>query len=155
MGKRTHIVIGGTSGLGLAVARELVRRDHQVIVLGNMEDEVERIGQESGLIGLVCDVSNGALLEQTIKHIFTTYGEIHGVAHCAAMWAGGPLAEFSRDQIRRAIDVNVLGVTYVLQALLEQLSEQGSGNVVVIGAAAVHQAHPGIPLYGATKAFVD
>jgi NAD(P)-dependent dehydrogenase (short-subunit alcohol dehydrogenase family) len=125
MGARTFVVVGGTSGLGLAVARLLVD-EYQVVVLGDQADEVSAVTDELGCAG---------------------------VADCASMWAGGDLDNLSPDRIRRAVDVNVLGTTFVIKEALHQMRRQGRGNVVYVGAMAVTQPRPGIPVYRATKSY--
>lgn len=148
----TYVVDGGTSGLGLAVAR-LLAPEHRVVVLGDVPAEVADIRDELGCDGLVCDVSQADQVQRAFAEIVQRYGEIDGLAHCAAMWAGGALEELSPERIRRAVEVNVLGTTYLLREVLMQMRRQGYGNVVYVGALAVDVPRPGIPLYRATKSF--
>ncbi|MFU8871745.1 SDR family oxidoreductase [Micromonospora sp. SL4-19] len=152
MGARSFIVVGGTSGLGLAVARLLVE-EHQVAVLGDVRDEVAEVSDELGCAGVVCDVSSYEQVRQAFAEVVDRYGTIDGVATCASVWAGGDLAELSPQHIRRAVEVNALGTTYVLKEALRHLHRQGFGNVVYVGAMAVTKARPGIPVYRATKSY--
>ncbi|WP_158630811.1 MULTISPECIES: SDR family NAD(P)-dependent oxidoreductase [Micromonospora] len=152
MGARTFVVVGGTSGLGLAVARLLVG-GHRVAVVGDAPDEVAAVTDDLGCAGAVCDVSSYEQVRQAFAEVADRYGEIDGVAACASMWAGGDLADLSPERIRRAVDVNVLGTTFVIKEALHQMRRQGRGNVVYIGAMAVAKPRPGIPVYRATKSY--
>ncbi|WP_167517497.1 SDR family NAD(P)-dependent oxidoreductase [Micromonospora orduensis] len=152
MAARTFIVVGGTSGLGLAVARLLVD-EHRVVVLGDAADEVAAATNDLGCAGLVCDVSSYDHVRRAFGEVVDRYGEIDGVAARASMWAGGDLADLSPERIRRTVEVNVLGTTFVLKEALEHLRRQGYGTVVYIGAMAVTQPRPGIPVYRATKSY--
>jgi NAD(P)-dependent dehydrogenase (short-subunit alcohol dehydrogenase family) len=152
MGTRTFVVVGGTSGLGLAVARLLVD-EYQVAVLGDQADEVAAVTDELGCAGGVCDISSYDQVREAFAEIADRYGAIDGVADCASMWAGGDLEDLSPDRIRRAVDVNVLGTTFVIKEALHQMRRQGRGNVVYVGAMAVTQPRPGIPVYRATKSY--
>lgn len=148
---KTFVVIGGTSGLGLEVAR-LLAPEHRVVILGDRDDEVKNAATDVGCDGVTCDVSQYDQVERAFDEI-AMHGAVHGVAHCAAMWAGGALTELEPETIRRAVEVNVLGPTYVLRESLRHMRAQGHGNVVYVGAIAVDAARPGIPLYRATKSY--
>ncbi|MBQ0901488.1 SDR family oxidoreductase [Micromonospora sp. U21] len=152
MGARTFVVVGATSGLGLAVARLLVD-EHHVVVLGNVAAEVAAVTDELGCAGAVCDVSSYEQVRDAFAKVVGRYGTIDGVAACASMWAGGDLADLSVEHIRRAVEINVLGTTYLFRETLEHLHRQGYGNVVYVGAMAVTSPRPGIPVYRATKSY--
>ncbi|PZG00757.1 SDR family NAD(P)-dependent oxidoreductase [Micromonospora deserti] len=152
MGARTFVVVGGTSGLGLAVAR-LLAHDHRVAVLGDVADEVATVSGELGCTGLVCDTSAYEQVRDSFARVVDRYGAIDGVATCASVWAGGDLADLTPAHIRRAVEVNALGTTYVCKEALHQLRRQGYGNLVYVGAMAVVKPRPGIPVYRATKSY--
>jgi NAD(P)-dependent dehydrogenase (short-subunit alcohol dehydrogenase family) len=146
------VVVGGTSGLGREVAGQLVP-DRRVVVISDVEEEVAATVRALGCDGMVCDVSHYDRVQHTLKEIVSRYGTIRGLAHCAAVWAGGPLEHFPHEVIRRVIEVNVLGAAYVLKEAVSRMLEQGGGNIVYVGAMAVQVPRPGIPLYRATKNF--
>ncbi|MFI6759893.1 SDR family oxidoreductase [Micromonospora sp. NPDC050417] len=152
MGAKTFVVAGGTSGLGLEIARMLTV-DHRVFVLGNVADEVAATTSELECAGTTCDVSSYDQVAHALDEVSRRYGAIDGLAHCASMWAGGALEEMSPEALHKAIDVNVLGTAYLLRETLIRMREQGRGNVVYIGALAVEKPRPGIPVYRATKNF--
>ncbi|MFI7075286.1 SDR family oxidoreductase [Micromonospora sediminicola] len=152
MGARTFVVVGGTSGLGLAVARLLVD-EHRVVVLGDVPDEVATVVDELGCAGQICDVSSYEQVRDAFAEVVDRYGVIDGVAACASMWAGGDLADLSPERIRRAVEINALGATYVFKEVLHHLRRQGHGNLLYIGALAVTKPRPGIPIYRATKSY--
>ncbi|MFD0744341.1 SDR family NAD(P)-dependent oxidoreductase [Phytohabitans flavus] len=148
---KTFVVIGGTSGLGLEVAR-LLAPDNRVVVVGDRVGEVKDVAAELGCDGMTCDVSKYDQVERAFGEI-AMHGAVHGVAHCAAMWVGGALGELAPEKIHRAVEVNVLGPTYVLRESLRRMRAQGYGNAVYVGAIAVDAARPGIPVYRATKSY--
>lgn len=152
MGARTFVVVGGTSGLGLAVARLLVD-EHQVAVLGDVPEEVAAVAEELGCAGGVCDVSSYDQVHAAFAEVVDRYDVIDGVVACASMWAGGDLGDLSPQHIRRAVEINALGTTYVLKEALHHLRRQDHGNVVYVGAMAVTKPRPGIPVYRATKSY--
>ena len=152
MSARTFVVVGGTSGLGLAVARLLVDR-HQVAVLGDVPTEVAAVADELGCAAGICDVTRYEQVRDALAEVVRRFGTIDGVVTCASVWAGGDLADLSVEHIRRAVEVNALGTTYLLREALHHLHRQGYGNVVYVGAMAVTKPRPGIPVYRATKSY--
>lgn len=146
------MVAGGTSGLGLAVARLLVE-EHRVVVLGDVPGEVAAVADELQCAGIVCDISSYEQVRDAFAETVDRYDVIDGVVACASMWAGGALDDLSPERIRRAVEVNVLGTTYVCKEALHHLRRQNFGNLVYVGAMAVTQARPGIPVYRATKSY--
>ncbi|MDG4789173.1 SDR family NAD(P)-dependent oxidoreductase [Micromonospora sp. WMMD1102] len=152
MDSRTFVVDGGTSGLGLEVAR-ILAADHRVVILGNAPEEVSRTRDELGCDGIVCDMSRSDQVRDALAEVADRYGPIDGLAHCAAIWAGGRLEELSPETIRQAVEVNVLGTAYLLHEALLRMRDQGYGNIVYVSALATDVPRPGIPLYRATKSF--
>ncbi len=148
----TFVVVGGTSGLGLAVARLLIGR-HRVVVVGDEPWEVAAVADELDCPGAACDIASYEQVRELFEGVVERYGVIGGVADCASVWAGGDLLDLDPERIRRAVEVNVLGTTYVLKEALHHLTRQGHGNVVYVGALAVTRARPGIPVYRATKSY--
>lgn len=152
MNAKTFVVTGGTSGLGLEVAR-ILAADHQVVVLGDMEQEVATVSRELGCEGVTCDVSQYDEVRRVVTDIAARHGSIDGLAHCAGVWAGDALEDVPPERIRRAVEVNVLGTAYLIREALIRMKEQGRGNIVYVGATAVDMPRPKIPIYRATKSF--
>ncbi|PZG09820.1 hypothetical protein C1I95_28615 [Micromonospora craterilacus] len=148
----TFVVVGGTSGLGLAVARRLLGRQ-RVVVVGDEPWEVAAVADELDCPGAACDITSYEQVRELFAGVVERYGVIGGVAHCASVWAGGDLLDLNPERIRRAVEVNVLGTTYVLKEALHHLTRQRQGNVVYVGALAVTRSRPGIPVYRATKSY--
>ncbi|WP_173081458.1 SDR family NAD(P)-dependent oxidoreductase [Phytohabitans rumicis] len=146
---RTFVVVGGTSGLGLEVARILVP-DHRVVVLGDQPEEVKQVAADLGCDGMACDVARYDQVRSAFDEIG---GELDGLVHCAARWIGGRLEDLAPEAIQRAVEVNVLGTAYVLREALRRMHRHGHGNIVYVGAVAVDVPRPGIPVYRATKCF--
>lgn len=152
MAARTFVVVGGTSGLGLETAR-ILNAEHEVVVLGNVAAEVANVRADLGCDALTCDIANADQVRQAFDTVEARHGAMDGVADCASMWAGGALEDMPVEAVRRAIEVNVLGTTFVLREALQRMKRQGRGNIVYVGAVAVDVPRPGIPLYRATKSY--
>jgi len=153
-------VTGGTSGLGLALVRELLGRGARVAFVARGRDRVERIAREHpGAHGIVGDVS----LKEDIHPIaIQVIGELGGVdvlVNNASDLGPAPLkllADTDCEEVERALDTNLLGPFRLTRALLGALAasaRQRRGAVVLnVSSDAAISPYPSWGAYGASKA---
>ena len=153
MGARTFVVVGGTSGLGLAVARLLVD-EHQVVVFGNVPAEVAAATDELGCDGAVCDISSYEQVRDGLRR-----GGASATARSTG-WRPAPRCgrAASWRTCRWSTSAGPWRSTFWASRTCcgrrwEHLHRQGHGNVVYIGALALAAPRPGIPVYRATKSY--
>jgi NAD(P)-dependent dehydrogenase (short-subunit alcohol dehydrogenase family) len=158
-GRRVAIT-GGTSGLGLALVRELLGRGAHVAFVARGRDRVERIAREHpGAHGIVGDVS----LKEDIHPIaIQVIGELGGVdvlVNNASDLGPAPLkllADTDCEEVERAVATNVLGPFRLTKALLGALSasarERGGAVVLNVSSDAAISPYPSWGAYGASKA---
>ncbi|MFI6326299.1 SDR family NAD(P)-dependent oxidoreductase [Nonomuraea sp. NPDC050556] len=143
------LVTGGSSGMGLAVARRLLAEGAQVIVTGR---DKARLDALDGVLAVPGDVSNLSDLDTLMSTISERYGRLDVVFANAGVAAFGPLGETGEAEFDRVMDINVKGVFFTLQKALPLLSD---GAAIVINASwTLHRGMPGASLYAATKAAV-
>jgi len=153
-------VTGGTSGLGLALVRELLGRGARVPFVARGRDRVERIAREHrGAHGIVGDVS----LKEDIHPIaIQVIGELGGVdvlVNNASDLGPAPLkllADTECEEVERALDTNLLGPFRLTRALLGALAasarERGGAVVLNVSSDAAISPYPSWGAYGASKA---
>ena len=153
-------ITGGTSGLGLALVRELLGRGAHVAFVARGRDRVERIAREHpGAHGIVGDVS----LKEDIHPIaIQVIGELGGVdvlVNNASDLGPAPLkllADTDCEEVERALDTNLLGPFRLTRALLGALAasaRQRRGAVVLnVSSDAAISPYPSWGAYGASKA---
>ena len=153
-------ITGGTSGLGLALVRELLGRGAHVAFVARGRDRVERIAREHpGAHGVVGDVS----LKEDIHPIaIQVIGELGGVdvlVNNASDLGPAPLkllADTDCEEVERALDTNLLGPFRLTRALLGALAasarERGGAVVLNVSSDAAISPYPSWGAYGASKA---
>jgi NAD(P)-dependent dehydrogenase (short-subunit alcohol dehydrogenase family) len=153
-------ITGGTSGLGLALVRELLGRGAHVAFVARGRDRVERIAREHpGAHGIVGDVS----LKEDIHPIaIQVIGELGGVdvlVNNASDLGPAPLkllADTDCEEVERALDTNLLGPFRLTRALLGALAasarERGGAVVLNVSSDAAISPYPSWGAYGASKA---
>jgi len=134
------VVTGGASGIGLATARELGRRNARVVIadieaaalasaVGQLEDE----GVEA--FGIECDVTSFDAVQSLAAESFERLGAVHVVFNNAGVALGGPVAALTHDEWRWIVDVDLWGPIHGVEAFLPRLLEQREGGHLLFTAS--------------------
>lgn len=152
-------VTGGTSGLGLALVKQLTHDGAQVAFVARSAVDVERVTKETGAIGIVGDVSQKDDIYPTALQITGNLGGLDVLINNASSLGPtplAPLADTNCEDLEEALLVNVVGPFRLTKALLGALAaaarEGRGGTVVNISSDAAVNAHPGWGAYGTSKA---
>src|ERR671938_1956220 len=153
-------VTGGTSGLGLALVRELLGRGAHVAFVARTRERVERVArEEAGAHGIVGDVSSKDDIYPIAVQVVGELGGVDVLINNASDLGPVPLAMLSDtecEDLERAFATNVLGpfrLTKALMGALASSAREGRGAVVLnISSDAAVNAYPGWGAYGASKA---
>jgi NAD(P)-dependent dehydrogenase (short-subunit alcohol dehydrogenase family) len=134
------VIVGGTSGIGLASAQRLGREGYRVVITGRTQ---ARIDEAVGRIGGTA--SGQALDYADAAGIATAFAQIGAFDHLVLAGAGpaawGAFAELSREALRAAFDSKFWGYFDTLKAALPYLADRGS--VTLVAGAAARVALPG------------
>jgi NAD(P)-dependent dehydrogenase (short-subunit alcohol dehydrogenase family) len=153
-------ITGATSGLGLALVRELLDRSAQVAFVARSRERVERVVREQhGAHGIVGDVSKKEDAYPIAMQIVGALGGLDVLINNASDLGPAflmPLADTECEDMERALATNVLGPFRLTKALLGSLASsarEGCGAVVVnISSDAALTPYPLWGAYGASKA---
>ncbi|MDP9101467.1 MAG: SDR family NAD(P)-dependent oxidoreductase [Actinomycetota bacterium] len=146
------LITGGASGFGLEVARQLVRRGDQVVLLDVDVAGGRQAADELGATFLPCDVSSydevlGATAEAAAVHDGLDLVFLNaGIAS-----ACGVDSDFDLLAYRRAMGINLDGVVFGVHAALPHLRRRGGGSIVCTASMAGLTGTPFDPIYGANK----
>ncbi|WOC10985.1 hypothetical protein MP11Mi_00450 [Gordonia sp. MP11Mi] len=143
----------------MALARELARRGHSVILVArrgeildvlatelrsryNVDAEVRAVDlSDLAAVGVLCDELRGR--------------DISVLCNNAGIATFGPIAESDLEYERAQVRLNANAVHDLTLAVLPQMVERGSGGILMVGSAAGNMAIPNNATYAATKAFVN
>lgn len=158
-GRRVAIT-GGTSGLGLALVHELLKRGADVAFVARGRDRVERIAAEHNRAhGIVGDVANKNDIHPVAIQILGALGGLDILINNASDLGPVPLqllGDTECEDLERALAANVLGPFRLTKTLLGALSgsaREGRGALVLnVSSDAAVNAYAGWGAYGASKA---
>jgi NAD(P)-dependent dehydrogenase (short-subunit alcohol dehydrogenase family) len=153
-------ITGGTSGLGLALVRELLNRSAQVAFVARSRDGVARVLNEyADAHGITGDVSKKEAIHPIAMQILGALGGVDVLINNASDLGPAPLAllaDTECEEFERALATNVLGPFRLTKALLGSLAasaREGRGAIVLnISSDAAVSAYPRWGAYGASKA---
>lgn len=153
-------ITGGTSGLGLALVRELLDRGAQVAFVARGRDGAERVEHRyPGSHGIVGDVSKKSDIHPIAIQVVGMLGGLDVLINSASALGPVPLAllaDTDCEDLERALATNVLGPFRLTKALLGALASsarEGRGAVVLnISSDAAINAYPRWGAYGVSKA---
>ncbi|MBN1617879.1 SDR family oxidoreductase [Candidatus Dojkabacteria bacterium] len=123
------LITGGTSGLGLSIAKALIAERAIVHVISHRTESITRAVKEvesKDLFAHLADVSNFKDLESVSKKV----GAIDILINNAGIWLSGELEENSPEEISRVIDVNLKGVIFSTKAFLPNLEKSKSAFIL-------------------------
>ena len=151
---RAVVVTGASSGIGLASALRLARSGWRVLGGVRTEEAAAEL-REGGVEPLQLDVTD---TEQIAAAVDAAGSELQGLVDNAGIAVAAPLELVPLGELRRQLEVNVVGQVAVLQALLPAL-RRGRGRVVLMGSVGGRSALPFLGPYAASKhaleAFAD
>ncbi len=150
------IVTGSSSGIGAATARLLHLAGAFPVLAARRADRIETLGKLlGGALAVRTDVTDAADITRLVDLTLDRHGRIDGLVNNAGVALHQPLDVLDLDEFRRVLDLNVVSVVAMTQAVLPAMRAQGSGRIVNISSGTTRMARPGVGAYAATKAAVN
>jgi NAD(P)-dependent dehydrogenase (short-subunit alcohol dehydrogenase family) len=151
---KTALVTGGSSGIGLAIARRFAEEGAHVFITGRRQAQLDAaVALIGGRVDAVQgDVTNTADLERLFDHIG------RGADRLDILVASSGTSEFStldtatEAHFDKVFDLNVRGMVFTVQRAVRQMADGGA--IVLVGSIAGNVGNPGFGTYSATKAAV-
>lgn len=147
---RTALLTGATGGLGRAIAMALAARGASVTLSARKAEALEALAAElpgEGHGVLVADLAEPEAAEQLAAEA----GQIDILLANAGLPGSGWLAEFTPEQVKRALRVNLEAPMLLAQALFPSMIERGGGQLVFVSSLSGKAASPRSSIYNATK----
>jgi NAD(P)-dependent dehydrogenase (short-subunit alcohol dehydrogenase family) len=148
------LIVGGTSGIGLAAAKLMVDHGAKVIITGQSQESVDLALAELGVceMGLIVDLANLADIDNCLGQVHTKYGPVNTLLLNAGMSLPMPIADVTEEIFDRQVDVNLKGIFFTLQKAMPIFA--AGATVVVTTSIANQSCSPTFAVYGAAKAGV-
>ncbi len=147
--KRTILVTGAGSGIGRAIARQLLHQGHHV--LGVSRDSGKFIRHMANFSPVQLDLSRLNDIPQKIRELELAFPDLDAVIFCAGRGQFGSVEEFSYAQIEDLMTVNFTSQAFLVKALLPGLKRKNHGDLIFIGSEAALKGSRKGAMYCAAK----
>lgn len=149
---KTAVVTGGSSGIGLAIAKRFVEEGAHVFITGRRQTELEKAAGEIGknVTAIQSDVSKPADLDRLYKEIAAKKGKIDIVVANAGIVEMVPTSAATPEHFDKIFNTNARGAYFTVQKALPILNDGGA--VILIGSGVWLKGYPAYGVYAATKA---
>ncbi|MEF3353653.1 SDR family oxidoreductase [Paenibacillus sp. GYB006] len=148
------IIMGASSGIGEATAKILANKGAKLVLAARREENLKRIKEslpDASIVYKKADVTNYDDVQRVIDLALTEFGRIDVLFNNAGIMPTAPLIETKRDEWKKMLDINVMGVLNGIAAALPQMVEQGSGHIISTDSVAGHVVYPDSAVYCGTK----
>jgi len=156
---RCAVVVGGSSGIGRAIAIGLAEAGADVVPSSRRIDELEQVVRHIRSLGrrsLVCrsDVRDRASLEILCERVLAEFGHVDILVNSAGMTKKTPTLEVTEEEWGDILDTNLNGTLRACQIFGREMLKRGYGRIINIASLASFVAFYEVAAYGASKAAV-
>ncbi|MEB1805875.1 MAG: 3-ketoacyl-ACP reductase [Bacillaceae bacterium] len=153
---KNALITGAGRGIGRAIAIALAKEGVNVGLLGLNMSNLEKLTSELESYGVTisaatADVANLEAVEHAVEHIQSDLGSIDILINNAGVAKFGGFLDLTPEEWENIIRVNLMGVYHVTRAVLPQMIERKSGDIVNIASTAGQKGAPVTSAYSASK----
>jgi len=153
------IVTGGSSGIGLAIARALVQEGMRVTIAARDKKLLEQAHsqlvslsvRDAAVLSLSTDISKSNEVQRMVRQTLTQFGRLDVLVNNAGIGRMAPLDKLEEKVWDEVLDINLKGVFLCTQAVLPEMKRQRRGYIVNISSVGGKEAFEGGGAYCASK----
>jgi len=147
------VITGGSSGIGLDVARRFLAEGSSVLINGQDREKLERarrsLGEERRVVAVAGHVGEPATGKAVAAAARERFGGVDVLVNSAGIFGAKPFLESTVEDLERYFTTNVKGTYLMTQAIVPLMIEGGGGSIVNVGTPFVYQAKTTVPISAA------
>jgi short-subunit dehydrogenase len=156
---KVAILTGASSGIGLALAKELARDGYKLGLVARRREPLEQLVTEIKNAGgtadfEIADVTDRSGLLIAIHRLAERLGPVDLLVANAGAGASTELEPMNVPEVEQMIRVNLFGVIYSIEAVLPEMLKRNRGHIAAVSSLAAYKGFPGQSGYCASKAAV-
>jgi NAD(P)-dependent dehydrogenase (short-subunit alcohol dehydrogenase family) len=145
-------VIGASTGIGAAIARELINRGARVALSARTQERLDAVAEGSDAVVAPLDVTDAASVRAAAAVVLSSLQQLDLVIVVAGTYSPMRADRFDLGRAEQVLAVNLHGPLNCLDAVLPTLMTQGHGGVVLVASVAGYRGLPQALIYGPSKA---
>jgi NADP-dependent 3-hydroxy acid dehydrogenase YdfG len=152
---KVAVITGATSGIGLAVARELHRNGMRLVLTGRSEQHLRALCSELEAVGFAADVTDAQVPARLLEVSLKSFGRCDVVLNNAGIIEVGPIATISIDKVCEMVRVNVEAAFRVAYTFMRHFVSRGEGHLVNTSSVLGTKIRPTAGAYAGTKYAIE
>lgn len=141
---KTALVVGGSGGIGKAVAKAFLKNGANVVIAGTRRAKVDKVVLELGgnCAGVVVDLAEPETFSKVIDEAVAFYGPINILVNSAGVHTEdvsmGGFLDFSVEEYDRILDINLRGVYFMVQSVAKRMISDrvSNGHILIVSSSA-------------------
>lgn len=141
---KTALVVGGSGGIGKAVAKAFLKNGANVVIAGTRRAKVDKVVLELGgnCAGVVVDLAEPDTFSKVIDEAVAFYGPINILVNSAGVHTEdvsmGGFLDFSVEEYGRILDINLRGVYFMVQSVAKRMisDKVSNGHILIVSSSA-------------------
>jgi NAD(P)-dependent dehydrogenase (short-subunit alcohol dehydrogenase family) len=159
LNSKTAVVIGGTSGIGLALAKGLAAAGANVIPSGRRRDLVESVASDikktgRGSLALTCNVADRSSLQALLEAACAEFGKVDILVNCAGITQRTPILHMNESDWNAILETNLNGTLRACQVFGSHMIGRQYGRIINVASLSSFVAIYEVAAYAASKAGV-
>lgn len=150
---KAALVTGGSSGIGLAIARMLREEGYELTIASRRRERVDAAADELGAHAVAANVGDEDDCRRLVAEHAERFGRLDCLVNSAGIGIASPVRDLQTKHLDLQLGVNLRGLVLVTREALPLLCE-AKGLIVNLASIAGTMPTPGLSIYGATKAAV-
>lgn len=151
LSERRFLVTGGSSGIGLELARLLRASGAKTAIVGRDRARLDRAAREHGLLAFAADLARPEEIERVAGEVLDALGGLDGLVNNAGRGARARVEEIEAGTFHDVLATNLVAPALLLRAVLPALEAARGADVVNVGSTASLRGFPGGSIYAASK----
>ena len=156
---KSAVIVGGTSGIGLAMAIGLAEAGADVVASSRRAEQVDEAAKKIEATGrrslrLTSDVAERESLEALCAGTIKAFGKVDILINCAGKIKRAPTVDFPEEEWQSIMDTNVTGTLRACQIFGKHMLERGYGRIINIASLNTFVALKEVAAYAASKAAI-
>jgi NAD(P)-dependent dehydrogenase (short-subunit alcohol dehydrogenase family) len=153
--KPVWLITGCSTGFGRELVVQTLERGFRTVATARKPEQVEALVAEREALALKLDVTNQTQIDAAIKATVEKFGGIDVLVNNAGIGYFAAIEEGEEDEVRRMFEINLFGMSRMIQAALPGMRLRRKGCIVNISSLAGLRSAPALGFFNATKFAVE
>jgi NAD(P)-dependent dehydrogenase (short-subunit alcohol dehydrogenase family) len=149
------LITGCSTGFGLELAKQAIQHGYRTVMTARHPAQLDAYGATDNVLVLKLDVTKADQVTAAVQAAEAKFGAIDVLVNNAGIGYFAAIEEGEEDEVRKMFEVNVFGLSRMIQAVLPGMRERRSGCIVNLASLAGLRGFPALGQYNATKFAVE